>query len=75
MSMSGMLGSIRRTASRMPPMTPTGSPAVRTSNAGLLALACKYGTYIVGGAKSRTLLYFASRRTPTISVCPLVSTL
>src|SRR5207248_8188849 len=34
---------------------------------------CRYGTYIVGGAGSRTLSYFASRSTPTISSCPAVS--
>ena len=32
-----------------------------------------YGSYIVGGASSRTLLYFASRTTPTISIWLLFS--
>ena len=56
-------------------MTPAGAPAVRTSNTALPTRVCGYGTYIVGGAASRTLSYFASRSTPTISSWPLVSTL
>ena len=44
-----------------PPVTLAGSPAVRTSNTALPNRVCGYGTYIVGGAGSRTLLYFASR--------------
>ena len=54
---------------------PSGSPAVRTSNTALPTRVCRYGTYIVGGAASRTLSYFASRRTPTISSWLVVSML
>ena len=37
--------------------------------------ACRYEAYMVGGASSRTLLYFASFTMPTISSSALVSKL
>ena len=62
-----------RTVSRMPVITLTGSAAVRTSSIMPPNCVCAYGTYIVGGALSRTLLYFVLRTTPTISNCALSS--
>ncbi len=55
--MSGRFGSICLTASRTAPAALAGRPAVRTSNTGLPTRVCWYGTYIVGGAASRTLSY------------------
>ena len=71
---SGRFGSIWRTASRIAPDRAgriAGGPHVEHGAAG--SGVCRYGTYIVGGAASRTLSYLASRRTPTISICPAVS--
>src|ERR1700752_5019926 len=70
-----MFESTWRTASRTALVTLDGTPAVRTSKTDPPSRACVYGTYIVGGAGSRTLSYLASRSTPTISSSPDFSTL
>src|SRR5262249_45455975 len=71
--MIGRFGSTCRTASRTDATIPSGSPAVRTSNVAVPWKTCAYGVYLVGTAGSRTALYLASRRTPTISSRPLLS--
>ena len=48
-------------ASRIALVTLVGTPAVRTSKTASPSRVCGNGTYIVGGAASRTLSYFASR--------------